>query len=480
MHVVEATQLVFPKEDLFVPDRFEQLARGQVNLQTIVVPVKSELDFIRERVREMRAARRGAMVILRGETGSGKSTFLDTVGLFVQDIVTVRIPPNETVGAALESLPPSSETRVIVLEGREALRDVEAPVFEDAVHSINAHIRGKSASDLVVWPANTDDMAERLAELAGALGGDALLGTGDRIRLFSGPPPHEYSEIAQRTISALNEGASLAALGVTRERAEDLVGDAQTIGHYLGLIRDELVKNGDHVRGLLAAERFRMWVVVIAGDDAERDVSALTRGPFAVADIDRLLTATEANVVKELREQPAELGILGTMLDARIVSLGTLEILAIAREFGDSALHELMKQRNMVVKNEPKALGRLQTSELGLIMSGQSLGLRKTGAKPGTNTQQAFRNLADIARNNDIACNRAIGNALIAGGYASRFETERDLGTGLTRKSDLYCETSGDPLRIEIMWRAQNRRADIANYVLSKLRNYARAIGQIG
>ena len=27
------------------------------------------------------------------------------------------------------------------------------------------------------------------------------------------------------------------------------------------------------------------------------------------------------------------------------------------------------------------------------------------------------------------------------------------------------------------MWRSENRRADIAQYVLNKLRNYARAIG---
>jgi energy-coupling factor transporter ATP-binding protein EcfA2 len=477
---VETTQLVFPSDDLFVPDRFEQLAGGNVNLRTIVVPVKNELETLNTRFREMRASRRGAMVVLRGETGSGKSTFLDTVGLFVKGVESVRIPASASIASALAELSPTDRVRIIVLEGREALRDVEPAVLEDAVHAINAHVRGGAQSDLIVWPANTDDLAEKLAELAGALGGEALLGTGSPIQRFTGPPNSEYVHIAQQTISALNEGASLAALGVTTERAEELAAGAPTIGRYLALIRDELLANGGHVRGLLAEERFRMWTVVVAGDDAERDVAALTRGPYSVADVDRLLTATEANIVKELREHPAQLGILGTMLDAKIVSLGTLEILSIAREFGDQTLHDLMRANNMVVKRDARALERLASSELGLIMSGRSLGLRKTGAKPGTNTQVAFRSLADIARTNDIACNRAIGNALVAAGYITSFTTEKDLGTGLTRKSDLFCETSSDSLRIEVMWRAENRRADIAQYVLSKLRNYARAIGLLG
>jgi DNA (cytosine-5)-methyltransferase 1 len=38
----------------------------------------------------------------------------------------------------------------------------------------------------------------------------------------------------------------------------------------------------------------------------------------------------------------------------------------------------------------------------------------------------------------------------------------------------------GGPIRIEIMWRSTTSRADIANYVLSKLGNYGKAIGLLG
>ena len=57
------------------------------------------------------------------------------------------------------------------------------------------------------------------------------------------------------------------------------------------------------------------------------------------------------------------------------------------------------------------------------------------------------------------------------------FEVEKDLGTELKFTSDLYCMRSGEPIRLEIMWRTNTGRAAIANYVLGKLGNYGKAIG---
>ena len=128
------TQLSLPKDDLFVPDRFEQLNRGGVDLRTIVVPVRNELERLNERIRDMKAARRGSMIVFRGETGSGKSTFLDTVGFFLGGVETVRIPAVENITKALQALSPAAAVRIVVLEGREAIRDVETPVLEEAVH----------------------------------------------------------------------------------------------------------------------------------------------------------------------------------------------------------------------------------------------------------------------------------------------------------------------------------------------------------
>lgn len=73
---VPATPL---REDLNVPDRFEGLtSAGSSSLRAIISPVEETLKIIDQRFTDMRAARRGGLMILRGETGAGKSTFLNT------------------------------------------------------------------------------------------------------------------------------------------------------------------------------------------------------------------------------------------------------------------------------------------------------------------------------------------------------------------------------------------------------------------
>ena len=420
-------------------------------------------------------------MLLRGETGAGKTTFLDTIWLFRDGVVTLRIPQVESIEVRLSSLEPSDRFRLVVLENREAVGLYSMQAIEADLHAINAFVRSdRGRNTLVVWPVNTDDSAARLVTLGSAIGGTALFGLEDEVTIFNGPPRDEFVEIASRTVSALNESASLSALGISEDHAEELTTRADTIGAYLGLIRDALLVNEEGVRALLPIEHFRMWTLVIAGTETEGDVAALTRGGLAYVDIDRLLNSTGANVVRDLKEHPDQLGILGTMLDAKIIDLDMLTALAIARTYGDDHLHSLMRAKGMSTASDRQADERLNASELGLIMSGTALGTRRRGSKAGANTKAAFGGLADIARTNDVVLNRAIGRALVANGFVSAFETEKDLGTEYVVKSDLQVVRADQPIRLEAMWRTRAGRADIANYVLTKLNLYGKAIGLMG
>jgi len=470
------------REDLYVPDRFEGLRGvGTEALRSIIVPVPSSLSLLANRFEHIRAARQGGLLILRGETGAGKTTFLNTVGLFLGGVVSERVLREFNPDSAFALLEPTLSPRIIVLEGREALGEVSRNALEALLHNTNSFVRSEAGRlTLVVWPTNTEELTHVLRELATQVGGEALLGVGQPVSDFRGPPPEEFRSIAERTVATLNEGASLAALGISEEQADELAERARTIGQYLALVRNALLENGAHVRRLLPIEQFRLWTVVIAGNDPDGDVAALTRGGSAYADIDRLMTATSANIVKELKKHPDTLGILGSVLDARIVHLDRMTALAIARQFGDDELHAAMKAANMSTAPDARALERLAASELGLIMSGQSLGTRRRGSKPGGGTETAFMSLANIARTSDGALNRAIGRALVEGGYASTADIEKDLGTELSYQSDLYVVRESGPVRLEIMWRSTTGRAEIANYVLMKLGNYGKAIGLLG
>lgn len=468
------------REDLNVPDRFEMLrSSGAGTLRSLVVPVHEALVELDSRFRDLRAAGRGGLSVMRGQPGAGKSTFLDTLHLFREGVETLRITQDQDIAKALTGLDAPEDARVIVIEGREALLDVSENALEASMHAINSFVRRpEGASTLIIWPTNTDDLAEALERLGMRLGGRALLGYGDTINRFGGPPKTDYVTIAERTIGALNDGASLSALGISEERAAELVASVDTIGDYLGVIRGELLRNNHRVKELLAAEQFRLWVLVVAGNDVEGDVGSLTRGGYAYADVDRLMNSTAANIVEELKKHPDDLGILGTVLDVKVLRLDVFTALAVARQFAADDLRELMKAEGLAIKKDPEAVDRLTSSELGTILAGESLGTRRRGKKPGGNTKSAFQGLAKIVAQNDGMLNAAIGRALMDSGLVTEFETEKALGTVFKYASDLYIKhPSGDPIRIEVMWRTETGRAAISNYVLTKMGNYAKAIG---
>ncbi|MBO9570148.1 MAG: hypothetical protein J7503_15185, partial [Cellulomonas iranensis] len=93
------------REDLNVPDRFEMLrSSGAGTLRSLVVPVHEALVELDSRFRDLRAAGRGGLSVMRGQPGAGKSTFLDTLHLFREGVETLRITQDQDIAKALTGL----------------------------------------------------------------------------------------------------------------------------------------------------------------------------------------------------------------------------------------------------------------------------------------------------------------------------------------------------------------------------------------
>jgi hypothetical protein len=247
--------------------------------------------------------------------------------------------------------------------------------------------------------------------LGRTIGGDALLGAGSGWLEFSGPDNTQYLPIAEKTLATLNQGATFSDLGLSAELLSREVLQVYTIGDFLSRVHNHIVESGNAVRSLIGQDQCRLWIVVAAGNDIASEVAALTRGKYASIDTERLMTSTEANIVNDLKNYPDKVGILGTILDAKIVHLPVITASSIARAFSDERLKGLMKGIGLNLKpdSKPRAVERLQQTELAAILNAGTLGLLPRGKKPGSESVEAFRKLAVIASDNDTSLNRAIG-----------------------------------------------------------------------
>jgi energy-coupling factor transporter ATP-binding protein EcfA2 len=467
-----------------VPIRFESVAK-MVNghdLKSLIVPVEEGLRKFHQLYDFMMSSLCGAFLILRGDTGSGKTTLLHTLGLFLKDVQTVSIRRDESIRESLRNLGPyEGMFRVVVIESREALSDTSDVEIESIILASNTFVRTAAGErTVVVWPCNSDPIAEKLVASARQIGGEALWGLEEPVFRYHGPPRREYLPIARKTIARFNSGASLADLGISEDRAEQLAHKAETIGTFLRLLQVEERRNRELLASTMEArEQCRMWVVVVAKNDPEAEVGVLTRGQYSTADVERLMASTDANIVKEIKEHPERLGLLGTAFDAKILYMPALTAIEVLQEYADDPLRNELAKQGFSVSGATDGKGRLLDSDLASALQGEPVGTLKRGRKPQSDRLAPFDAIMTVAQTNDSALNRAVGKALVDCGLIERFDQEVDLGGGLTRKSDLVCNPHIDPVRLEMMWRRDTTRSEIANYVLTKLFNYGRAIGFI-
>lgn len=469
-----------PNIDISLPDRYDMLARKAVDqLSQIIAPVDAALDFVDALHADMQASARGTFLIIRGDSGTGKSTFIHTIGLFRDDVETVTFAKDQDVAESLSSLAPTrKKLRIVVFEGREALTDVSKELLEKSIHAINSFVRTPSGErTIIAWPANRDDLAASLSSLATEIGAEALVGLGDPVYRFHGPARTQYIPIVNKTLALLNQGETLHDLGISDERALQLVEESTTIGSFLAKVRRDLLSNQRQLASLAKKEVCRVWIVVLAGNEPEGDIDALTRGTMYSADIDRMLSVTNANVVKDLKQFPEKLGLLGTYLDARVLHVPVLAALAAVRTYAGDSLKTTMKAAGMSAAPEKDAKERLNETSLVSSFKNAPIGARKVGGKVGPNSVAAFEKLTNIASTNDVQLNRAIADCLKDLAVISDYALEQDFGSGMTRRTDIVATTTTASIRLEMMWRRKTGRAEIANYVLAKLYNYGKAIG---
>lgn len=467
-----------------VPDRFENLKRrvSDEQLNTIVVSVDDALHKIDSIYNDMLSAMRGAFLALRGESGAGKSTFLHTIGQFRKSVRTESVPGGADIREFFQVQQSSGSLTVFVLEEREAAVKFTDKEIEDWLHAINGFIRSdRGEKCLVVWPCNTDELLKRVISVARKVGDDALLGIGDGYYNFRGPSQQQFAHIAETTVAVLNQGATFSDLGLSADTIERLSTEAKTIGKFLGLLRSEIQTQKDYAQSLVAQDKAKLWIIVVAGNDPVQEVAALTRGRYSAFDIERLMSSTDANIVKELKPHPEKLGTLASALDAKILHLPVLTALSLARCYADEPLRQRMIAAKLSLKPDNKfdGVARLTSTEMSRIFASGSQGVSATGKKPGSSSAEAFLKLADIARNSDILLNRAIATGLVDGGLITSFDLEQDFGNGLTRRTDIVAKHPNGDIRIEMMWRSKTGRADVANYCLTKLGNYGRALGYL-
>ncbi|MCX4239495.1 hypothetical protein [Paraliomyxa miuraensis] len=414
----------------------------------------------------MRQADISRFEVFFGDSGSGKTTFLETLPMFFEGLESHAIPKTDELAVAVDEIrafvEQAGDKRILLyLEKRDnpLESDKEILTFFERLRDF---FRDAPARVWVVWPISLRDEAERVHKLAVRIGAESLVGDAVAHYTFSGPPQGEFYSIADSTSAVFNDGKGLADYGIDEELGGGVLVHAPTLGKYFTKLIGLSNSINSVVSDVLSERaRPRIWIVVAADDAVEvaSTVSALSFGTSRLLDVARFTARAEgvfdSQYMKDWEPLAAYVPFLFRALDVRVIEMSPELALSIARAFGSSEVKGVLRQTST---SRADAVERLKGSLLGHLIRGLEPPPSRQPRRTKTETRQEFLRLQSLAqKKRDGQIHEAIGEAvrdLVSSVAGAEVEVEtKDAGTGELRPDIRIRHPDGDPICLEFTWR---------------------------
>lgn len=498
---------------LELPRRWEFLEQrakaAQIDPAEVVERVDEAADRIDELLRRVRDGGGGIIEVFYGLSGSGKTTFLQTLERFFDNIRVSVFPKNLPLSGLAkfilhDNLPGDTRNRIVLIYGRDNPNPEDLASVEEAFGDLLNSFREPGGAAVVLWPITKEESAQKVAKTAWSVGRDSMADQMSQGQYhFNGVSKDKYWDLADNTSRTLS-GDGLEAYGINKLKALEIVKDCETISDFFG-----------HVTSLANAERDKTWSVLkvrssphvwvaLPGDDTSllnATADALTQGIQSKVDVDKIGElidqADETTIyISEWRAHRGRLAHLLRAIDVRLFGIPPNVSIAAVRAFGDSTIKAKLKQKSTPMQTAKDAMksSRLYKAilkEAG-IESTPFAGARKIGRE----AIEDFLRIQQLASKNDKKLNKCLASLIAVclkddASHLSVTSEKRSIpGTAL--QPDIQIEIgAGEFICIEPTWRtsgqgiegeikeAQNTlsEAHIKKYMLEKATQYVKGMG---
>lgn len=480
---------------LELPDRYENLRQkvGERVAELLVAPADEMLREFRKVADGVTARGEGAFIPMVGHSGAGKSTLANSLTVFLPSSFSTTIPysgavdyeaMNEVIRLALENQR-ADEKRIIPLNFDH--RESAPPTAREAA-ALKRFLRAPSLGSraMVIWPevdqTIADGMARGYTQIAG-------MPTITLPLVVQGPNRDVWQQIVSHTLQLVNDIATIEDLGVAPSAYEPQA--FATLGEYMRKISNDFISLRDDL--LAATIRPINLVILYASESYNAGVlSQLTSGAkYGLFDSQALIAATPGSVIG--RWWSTRRGLLTQTilkLNARGYCLPPATSVAILRAYGpDEVVQDL--ETLGVTRHPPSRLSEyLSRSDFGKFLGGSSEAASEARGRPAEDARAAIAVLAEkgLTSGRDKALNRALMQGIR--GYLEKesisfqfIQCEKQLSF-CPLIPDNSIDTGSEIVCIEYAWRSgdflsSRTRSEVAQYALSKLKNYAQALGWI-
>lgn len=349
-----------------LPTRWERLkpklGDDTVSLRTIIRPIPKAMSVVRSIIQYIKTTDGCQVLVIRADTGSGKTTFLNTLPHYMPDIsfhmqtLDIQQLDEEAFSKALWSLktPNDGVINLIILEGREKPQSITDKYIQVVLANINRFARTRGVPLLFVIPTTEDYVARSWCDHGTRIGDlipEQKLYEGSRWYNFPGVPKDKYVEVVEETVRTLNPPRSLYDFGVSPDEVKSLAQTSTTIGRLIETLAGRISEIRSTTTLPLEGKRDHVWVVYVAPDLRHFDhtyliIDGLCQDEKLRVSAPKLITPESDTSLAQHWKQPtqwAKLVATINLLDVRLINLPIITVVTAALTYGDESLLQSFK-----------------------------------------------------------------------------------------------------------------------------------------
>lgn len=478
-------------KELSLPDRYERLENklGPEVARILIPPNENDISGIRALTADVLTRDEGVLVPLFGNTGIGKTTLVENVGQWLPSEFSSTLNYdgdlnynglNNAVLNFSKNLPANNRKIIpINIDHRE-----NNPPSDGELSAIKRFLRTNTAGipSIIFWPETNMEIAAALSERYVNIAGKVAI---TLPLACTGPNRKTWHDIARHTLTLSNKIDNLEMLGI--DPLNYNTEEFSTLGEFLRRISQDF-----NLQILKLRQELEKPVSIIIAFVSESNtpgvLSRLTSpAHYGLLDAHALVSVTSnSSIGRWWNNRRGLLTRTIVQLDARAISIPPTAAASCIRNFTTSM--PLFDQIGYRRYGPARAVRDLSRSDLGKLVSGERISRFEARGTPPEDAAAAFDLLAQEGFNlgRDKNLNRIMKDAIEA--------LLKDKGS---KFDSVTCETKlpfcpiipdnaiyGDSIVtcIEYTWRsgdflATKNRLTAAQYILTKLQNYARELG---
>jgi len=466
------------------PTRYEPLIRtfGEASRNTFIRQEK-DLSEIARILKQVRASGQSKLsfVYADSESGAGKTTFIQSLDLFLPELVTevLRLSPQKSLNleelvAEIGAIPVGKKITVVNVDGHESFAKTEEEYRNFSVQ-LNTCLRNRDDL-LLLWPVNNRQFAERLIEFLRAVAGDSIFGA-QRIYSLEGLQPESWPFVLEGILKIANWSLEDAALDPPS--VIEITKDAKNIGEYLDLIQRAIAEGFD-----VEAIGFTPPQVVFVISSGSRTIREICRGlrraDSYYIEASRLLMYTKrSNAAEWWQERSTNLKTclphVIALFNVQLVTISASSVVHSALAFGSENLQSLAEG---VTKNIGNAKTVIKSTELHRYSLDADVDSREYGSATQEATLTAYARIQSTSETQHKDINDSILKlvAEAEGGFGTyQLETTPADARGLIIDAITSTDSIDRPIFLEFHHKseAESTPNKISIYILEKLKEYS-------